>query len=552
MTKLLALGSAIVAATGVCGLLALRRRHSRMRARIDREFGVQGAGVPNLLRANSFWRAYQREGTFRAPMDDITWNDLDMDAVYVNLDHCQSGVGDLWMYAALRAGGELRPREELPAFFEERPALRRQVQYSLARLGRRGESGVETALFDPQSLKLSHPRLLACAAALPLLALCAWPLLGAAAGATMSVAALFANLALTFYLRNRPGSGFDAVCDFSAALACTRRLEKQLRGERAGWADGLAAAASPFRKFSLPIAIINFSDTAFQLGAVDVSSFFLLPVLSYLYVTRQLERRRADALRMIRQLGEIDAAIGILSLRKMLPYWCRPDQAQGREIAFESVYHPLLEEPVANSGTFREEAVFTGSNASGKSTFIKTIAVNCVLGQAIGTCCAKTFYMRRESRVLTSMAVRDDILAGSSYFAAELRSIRRILEELETGAFCYVFLDEVLRGTNTRERVAGAAALLGYLERQGCLAMAATHDVELTELLKERCKNYHFEEEATGDGITFDYKLRPGPAVTKNALKLMRAMQYPPQVFEDAERLIAEYEKSGSWGILPP
>ena len=121
------------------------------------------------------------------------------------------------------------------------------------------------------------------------------------------------------------------------------------------------------------------------------------------------------------------------------------------------------------------------------------------------------------------MALRDDILSQESYYIVEIRSLKRILDltrSSELPVLC--FIDEVLRGTNTVERIAASSRILQAIAEQGGLCFAATHDIELTYLLEKEYDNYHFEEQVEDDKVTFDYCLREGRACTRNAIRLLK------------------------------
>ena len=121
---------------------------------------------------------------------------------------------------------------------------------------------------------------------------------------------------------------------------------------------------------------------------------------------------------------------------------------------------------------------------------------------------AESFTME-PGHVLTSMAVEDDLFEGDSYFVAEIKSIKRLLEQVQQKERCYCFVDEILKGTNTIERIAASASIIHWLSRYPSLAFIATHDIELTEILKNDCSNIHFSEQVTADdGISFDYKVK--------------------------------------------
>ena len=135
------------------------------------------------------------------------------------------------------------------------------------------------------------------------------------------------------------------------------------------------------------------------------------------------------------------------------------------------------------------------------------------------------------------MAIADDLLSGESYFVAELRSLRRVLQRADAGEEFLCFVDEILRGTNTDERLAASQAVLRHLAGTGALCFVATHDVELTGALADVCDNSHFQEVVQSGAVAFDYLLRGGPARGRNAIRLLGEMGFPPAVVAEARRL---------------
>lgn len=210
-------------------------------------------------------------------------------------------------------------------------------------------------------------------------------------------------------------------------------------------------------------------------------------------------------------------------------------------------YHPLLKNPVKNDITACRGVLLTGSNASGKSTFLKTAAINAILAQTIHTCtaesCRTPFF-----RVYTSMALRDDIVSGESYYIVEIKALKRILDAASAKGWPVLcFVDEVLRGTNTIERIAASTQILKSFGSSGILCFAATHDIELTELLQGEFDNYHFEEDVRDGDVFFNYKLQQGRAVTRNAIKLLALMGYKQEIIEKASAQAERFALSGVW-----
>ena len=191
----------------------------------------------------------------------------------------------------------------------------------------------------------------------------------------------------------------------------------------------------------------------------------------------------------------------------------------------------------------------TGSNASGKSTFLKNVAVNAILAQTLGTCtCSR--YRAPFMKIMTSMALRDDIGGGESYFIVEIKSLKRILDEAQKGAPLLCIIDEVLRGTNTIERIAASSRILKELDKPWVLPFAATHDIELSYILDGIYHNYHFEEEIRDNEVIFNYLLQKGRATTRNAIRLLDMLGYDPSIVEDARKAAAHFEADGVWERL--
>ena len=196
--------------------------------------------------------------------------------------------------------------------------------------------------------------------------------------------------------------------------------------------------------------------------------------------------------------------------------------------------HPLIaeEQKVVNDFTLNEigeMVILTGSNMSGKSTFLRTLGVNLCLAYA-GTTVNATSLHTALFRLYTCIKVSDSVTDGYSYFYAEVRRLKGLLIALEHEGYPLFFLiDEIFKGTNNRERLIGSRAYIHALVGQNCLGAISTHDLELVKIADELpgISNYHFREEVVNGEMIFDYLLRPGPCPTTNALKIMQMEGLP-------------------------
>jgi DNA mismatch repair ATPase MutS len=261
------------------------------------------------------------------------------------------------------------------------------------------------------------------------------------------------------------------------------------------------------------------------------------------HVLFMLERWQRDigvhAGRWMAALGEFEALSSLASICHDHPAWVFPTITSGDDLRLVAtgLGHPMLhpETCVVNDvelgppGTF---LLVTGSNMSGKSTLLRAIGVNATLALAGGPVCARS--MRLPRVVLgTSFRVRDSIEDGISYFMAELQQLKGVIDRARTASregdcVLLFLLDEVLLGTNVRERQIAVQRVVQYLVEQRSIGAVATHDLSLADapLLSQRCRPVYFAErfvdEDRGPVMTFDYVLRQGLSSTTNALKLLQ------------------------------
>jgi len=249
---------------------------------------------------------------------------------------------------------------------------------------------------------------------------------------------------------------------------------------------------------------------------------------------------------MYETLGRLEASIAVASYRKSVNYWEIPQFVDHPSIDVENLYHPLIEEPVANTVMFGRSVMITGSNASGKSTFVKALAINGILSQSIHTVLA-TKFAAPLSYYISSMAISDNVMTAESYYIAEIRSLKRMIDTINQYPFCICFIDEILKGTNTIERIAASASILNYLSELNCLCLVASHDIELTQMLHNGYDNYYFCETINTDKIYFDYKIHKGVSTTRNAIKLLEIMGYDKHIVTHANHLASHFSNDHKW-----
>lgn len=234
-------------------------------------------------------------------------------------------------------------------------------------------------------------------------------------------------------------------------------------------------------------------------------------------------------------IGKIDCQIGIISIKKAY----KTNFADfGEKISGKNLYNPLLKEAVANDLDLEKSIILTGSNASGKSTYLRTIGINAVFALSFGIFFGEKLEIK-PMKLTSAIDISDSIMENLSYFMAESKAIGDMIEDSEEKI---ILLDEIFRGTNTIDRIAAATATLKYLARNNHV-VAATHDIELTILLKDLYKNMHFEERIEDGDIKFDYLLKEGPATSRNAIAILDNLNYPREIISEARALSKELEE---------
>ena len=264
-------------------------------------------------------------------------------------------------------------------------------------------------------------------------------------------------------------------------------------------------------------------------------AFFLWDVHVVLGLEAWRRRTRGEVTGWFEALGELEALSALATLAHDQPDWSFPEfHASPPGLRAEALGHPLLSDAerktsdvtVAPLGRF---LLVTGSNMSGKSTLLRSIGLAAVLGQAGSVVCARRAEMS-PLRTFTSMRIHDSLTAGVSLFMAELLRLKALVDAADASgeqpALLYL-IDEVLQGTNSEERRVAARRIITHLLDAHAVGAVTTHDLALHEdpRLDRASAKVHFREtvEARGEEVlTFDYKLRPGLATSRNALKLLR------------------------------
>lgn len=293
--------------------------------------------------------------------------------------------------------------------------------------------------------------------------------------------------------------------------------------------EDIRHASDAFKKLA---GLTGVFDLRLSMFSLFINGLFLSDLLCARAYLKWNRAYQADIKNWFDTLGEIELLNSIASFHYNHPGFVFPESISDRiVIEASSLGHPLMKEETAvvNDISIGDRAklhLITGSNMSGKSTFLRTVGLNLILAQLGAPVFAKRFVFH-PLRLLTSFHHIDSLEESTSYFYAELKSLKDIIDSLQNEQPALVLLDEVMRGTNSKDKHDGSALLIKKLLSYPCLSLIATHDTELGILANNHpgmIENFCFESELTNNELSFDFKKRNGVAQTKNATFLMKQM----------------------------
>ena len=498
-------------------------------------------------------------------VDDITWNDLSMDEIFDRVNYCESSSGEEYLYYLLRdpktsdeSFSELQDLEKRVKAFEENEDLRMSYKRIFNKIGKNLKYSIYEYLefLDKCEVKSNAGHI--AALVIMVAAILSMIFVNFNIGFLVFILVIAFNVVSYFKEKAKIDpylSTFAYVCRIEKnaliiadeGSAFFAEEKESLRKEAASlksFVKGSWILMSPSRMSGSGNPIDILMDYVRMVTHADLIKF------NGMIDTLKDNLESVD--KLITVIGSIDAALSVAYFRASLKNgYCNPDLTDKEDkLLIEGAYHPLIEEPVPNSIETKRGVLITGSNASGKSTFLKTIAINAIFAQSINTCLAKS-YRSHMYRIYSSMALRDDLSYGDSYYMVEIKSLKRILDAGDEKGSCPVlcFIDEVLRGTNTTERIAASAKVLQHFSSSDVCCFAATHDLELSRVLDKNYDVYHFEGVMENDDVVFDYRIKEGGAGARNAIKLLKTIGYDESIVEDAEKMAVRFDETGEWTL---
>ena len=482
-------------------------------------------------------------------VNSATWHDLDMFDVFKKINLTYSKYGEDMLYTSLKSVELDSPHhyivvEEWQDYLGKNNDVREELQYQLNQLGKKvNTNGIyryfSDELMPPTILSSPFIKIAACLPIISLFLMILTPKIGLG----IFIVSIFFNVVFYLIYKAKLEMELTMLSYFVQTISVSVKVSKLSFIE-----DRIRPLINPLKsvlKYGFFFRIKSGSEV--EVLIESISAMFLLPFVSFQLVDKKFRQHQDELQELCLLLGKLDANCGVLNFRQMNEGdWCKPDFSNETAIEVKSLIHPLIQQPVANSFDCHKTVLITGSNASGKSTFIKSLGISCILSQTLNMALADEFKLR-PGLVMSSMGVSDSISEGDSYFMSEIKSLKEMIDSVATGCFSYCFIDEILRGTNTIERIGASANTIKWLSQNDCLLFVATHDVELPHILSKHCEMIYFSETVRDDQFSFDYKLKRGINTQRNAIKLLDIVGFPEEITQNATHDIKQFEETHHW-----
>jgi len=522
----------------------------KIRERLIESFGKLKDDSFFFESIEKYFRNKDHSNAFQV-LSDKTCNDLDFNELFMFIDRTTSKVGQQYLYNVLRTipsnGDKLSEQEKLIQTITDDPNLRLDIQLQLDKLTKESSYFI-TTLFQDEHLKkpkwffiiplLSFSSLMSMIL-LPFTPQFFFVLLGV----------MIINMGIHYWNKQNL---YQYTGTIPQLLILTRVAKNLLKCKiLKEIIEDVPESISRIEKikrhmsfFKLEPEVQTDVGTAFLTFLELFKALFLLEPLLLFGALKQLDTKRKEIENVYSFVGYVDSLVSISSLRYGLQSFCSPQIENNRKIIDAAeIYHPLIIDCVSNSIQVDGNSVLlTGSNMSGKTSFIRTIGLNIITGLTINTCFARQFRFPR-LKIFSAIRLSDNLMNDKSYYFEEVLTIKEMIEKSQTKESNLFLLDEIFKGTNTIERISAGKAVLSYLNNKSNIVFVSTHDIELADMLNDTYVLYHFSEQVDNKSVDFDFKLKSGKLKNRNAIRILEINDYPQEIITVAIEISKELDK---------
>lgn len=485
----------------------------------------------NLNHLKAFSSKFSDENT---KISESTWKDLDMDDIFLEIDNTITTAGESLLYNILKNPEfnrvKLKKRGEYIKYFQKNNKKRNDVQFILSKIGRINYDITSVFCNNLESnIKIKIlVYILPIVFILNLLTLIfinkeifLYTLIG------IGITNIFVHYSMGYLIMEQ----IKVIQYIGRLINKSRKIYLAMKDDLPEYSIELKELYEKCKIIGKKTSILS------KIEGIDILAdylniLFLIKERNYFKISKYIENNKNEIINLFFLIGKLDTLISISLYRESIDNFVEPEFLEEDKILeIEGVYHPLLDNPVKNSFNIKKRGVIiTGSNMSGKSTFIRTIGVNAIFAQTIYTCLASQ-YKTSFFNIASSVSLNDNIIKGKSYYLSEAEAIHNIIKICDCSKCSLVLIDEIFNGTNPIERIGAAVEILNYLVEKNTLAIVSTHDLKLTEMI-EGYETYYFKEKVSVKGLKFDYSIRKGVCHERNAVKILDYLGYPKELIK--------------------
>ncbi|MBN1971687.1 MAG: hypothetical protein JXR48_13765 [Candidatus Delongbacteria bacterium] len=490
-------------------------------------------------------RAYQIIDKFhklnnksKISIDDYTWNDLNMTSIFELVDRTLTSVGTSLLYDMLRTlvfdVDKLSRRDRLIEKVKNDEGFRLEIQYELNKLGIDETGEITDLVFDKNIKNIPYNFVFSIQYFLVLLSFVSIIFL--------SQKAIFIILPITiinmftsyyfmrYYAHLIPSLRYLAKL-MKTAISINKNREKELIDYDLPISESIKLTQrlrSKLRFLILPVDV-----SVLEYLSIYYNLITLKEVRTYCAAINQILKYQDHLKKIYEFVGTIDSLQSVASYRIEFYDHCNPNFTHDENslLFCRNIYHPSVQNPIKNEIFIKNNGIIiTGSNMAGKSTFLRAIGLNTILAQTLFMCHADYFSLGFMN-VSSSINQVDDVKRGKSFYYTEAERLLTLISNSNQSFRTLIIIDEMLKGTNSKERQVASLNILKYLKNQNSLVITATHDLTLAQMLDKQFDNFHFTDDVNSSGLNFDYKLKEGISDTTNALKMLKILGFPDEFF---------------------
>ena len=510
---------------------------------MEKDFGEERKKKRNFKHIRTYFDMEEHDGY---TIDDQTWDDFNMDEVFEKVDRTYSSAGEAILYKMLRNPlhdkKRLEERDELIETLRKSTDLRTKLQMIYFKLGYdRKNTFLDMIMESLEGNKTKYYLYILCGRILMLGTIILSILLKEPTLLLATFVLLWVNVFINDKERkNVKSQGLLYLRNIIISAKKIQEIKHPALEEYNNKIKELLKELKGIDSATRPIQLANTGGGVFEVLTIP----FLLEETAFYRIASLLDEKREYILDLYYLIGEIESYMSIASYKEEIKEkYTKPKFINKVGINIVDGIHPLIKDAVPNSINFEKRGiVLTGTNMAGKSTFLRMIGLNIIFAQTFNFTLTKK-YEACFFNIVSSISTSDDVTLGKSYYMAEAEALLRIIKALDLDLPVFCPIDEIFRGTNPIERIASSAEILKYINSKDSISIVATHDRELTDILKENYDFFYFSEKVDSKGLNFDYKLKRGVSKTRNAIKLLDHIGYPKEIIKKSYNRAETLEK---------